>query len=101
MRDPLVRVVLERAEIRVDGTRVGRPAWRADVFHKPRGVLTTRRDPRGRRTVFDLFGAKERELVAVGRFDLATSGLLLLTIDTRLAAWVASIRSTRCRGSMS
>jgi 23S rRNA pseudouridine2605 synthase len=87
---PLMPVVPERTAIRVDGRRVGRQAWRTIVFHKPRGVLTTRRDPEGRPTVFDVLGAEGRGLVAVGRLDLATSGLMLLTTDTRLAAWITN-----------
>src|SRR5205823_9099474 len=66
-----------------------RREWRTILFHKPRGVVTTRKDPQGRRTVFDAVGDEARGLVAVGRLDLATTGLLLLTSDTRLADWIA------------
>ena len=65
-----------------------RLAWRTILFHKPRGVVTTRRDPQGRRTIYDVIGPAARRLVAVGRLDLATSGLLLLTSDTRLSDWI-------------
>jgi 23S rRNA pseudouridine2605 synthase len=58
----------------------------ADIlFHKPRGVVTTRQDPEGRPTIYDVIGPSARGLIAVGRLDLAASGLLLLTIATRLA----------------
>jgi 23S rRNA pseudouridine2605 synthase len=84
-RNPLKPVVPERAKITVDGEPAARTAWRTIALHKPRGVVTTRRDPQGRRTIFDVLGEAGRGLIAVGRLDLATSGLLILTSDTQLA----------------
>jgi 23S rRNA pseudouridine2605 synthase len=88
VRDPTRLVVPERAPIVVDGERRSRSPWRTLLLHKPRGVVTTRRDPEGRPTVFDVLGDSGAGLNAVGRLDLATSGLLLLTNDTQLANWI-------------
>lgn len=83
--DPERAVVPERALIEVDGEAAERAPFRCLMLHKPRGYVTTLSDPQGRPTVFDLVADASRHLVAVGRLDLATSGLLLLTNDTRLA----------------
>jgi 23S rRNA pseudouridine2605 synthase len=70
-----------RDRIEVDGRRLGRPARRKSyLVHKPRGVVTTTRDPHARRTVLDLVRSDER-LFPVGRLDAASEGLLLLTND--------------------
>jgi len=92
--DAAQRVRLDHARIAVDG-RSGAPvsAPRLIAFHKPRGVVTTRRDPEGRRTVFDVLGAAGDGLVAVGRLDLASTGLLLFTDDTALADRLTDPRS--------
>lgn len=71
--------------ITVDGVPVGAPAevfWL--VLHKPAGVVTTRRDPAGRRTVFDLVPDRPG-LTYVGRLDYLTEGVLLLTTDGKAA----------------
>jgi 23S rRNA pseudouridine2605 synthase len=83
--NPSASVVPERVRITLDGERRTRAAWRTILFYKPRGVVTTRHDPEGRKTIYDVIGPSATGLIAVGRLDLATSGLLLLTSDTRLA----------------
>jgi 23S rRNA pseudouridine2605 synthase len=85
---PAAPVVPERITVSVDGQAKRAAAWRLLLLNKPRGVVTTRRDPEGRRTVFDLIDGGGEQLVSVGRLDLASSGLLLLTTDTRLADWL-------------
>jgi 23S rRNA pseudouridine2605 synthase len=67
------------------------------ALHKPRGTVTTRRDPEGRKTVFDVVGDDADGLIAVGRLDLASSGLLLLTSDTQLANWLTDPQSAIAR----
>ena len=88
VRDPAALVVPERIAVAIDGQARMPAAWRLIILNKPRGVVTTRRDPEGRRTVFDIVTGVDGHLVAVGRLDLATAGLLLLTTDTRLADWL-------------
>jgi 23S rRNA pseudouridine2605 synthase len=84
-------VVGARDRVEVDGKRV-RPQKLAYVLlHKPAGVVTTARDPHGRRTVVDLIGRKPG-VVPVGRLDADTTGALLLTNDGPLAHRLAHPR---------
>lgn len=68
-----------RDRVEVDGRSVsiGEPIWVA--LHKPPGYVTTRSDPHGRRTVYDLLPPELSGLFHVGRLDAASEGLLLLT----------------------
>jgi 23S rRNA pseudouridine2605 synthase len=86
IRDPLWPVVPERVTIAIDGEARAKAAARTILLHKPRGVVTTRRDPEGRPTAYDLVRDAGPQIQAVGRLDLASSGLLLFTTDSRLAA---------------
>ena len=80
----------ERDAIAVDGRPLRARAKLYYALHKPRGYLTTRTDPGGRPTVYDLLGAVEAWVIPVGRLDLDTSGLLLLTNDTDFAERVTN-----------
>ena len=74
-------------DVRVDGRRVRVVTrHRYVLLHKPRGYVTTRSDPQGRRTVLDLLAGVREYLYPVGRLDYDTEGLLLLTNDGDLAA---------------
>jgi 23S rRNA pseudouridine2605 synthase len=75
----------------VDGREVGKQALRHVLLNKPRGTITTARDPEGRPTVVDLVGGDVR-IVPVGRLDRDTTGVLLLTNDGPLAHRLAHPR---------
>jgi 23S rRNA pseudouridine2605 synthase len=71
--------------VTVDGKPVGAPApARLFRYHKPAGLLTTERDPKGRPTIYDRLPAGLPRVMPVGRLDLSTEGLLLLTTDGEL-----------------
>ncbi len=71
--------------VAVDGRPIRRERLTYWVVHKPRGVLTTVRDPQRRRTVVELVPDRARRLFPVGRLDRDTEGLVLLTNDGRVA----------------
>ena len=70
----------DKQTITVRGKRVTQKPRRWIAFHKPLGVVTTAKDEEGRRTVFD-FLPRSEGLTYVGRLDVMTTGLLLLTTD--------------------
>ena len=86
--DPAARVAPEQIAVAIDGQQSRRIGHLTIVLHKPRGYVTTTSDPEGRPTVYDLLGDLHARVIPVGRLDLATSGLLLLTNDTQLAHWL-------------
>jgi 23S rRNA pseudouridine2605 synthase len=85
LESPAVNVTAA-SRITLDGEAVPEPeATRLWRFHKPTGVVTTSRDPEGRPTVFDRLPEGMPRVVAVGRLDLSSEGLLLVTNDGELA----------------
>lgn len=94
--------VTARDDIRVDGRRVAQPQparlWR---YHKPDGLLTTNKDPKGRPTIYDRLPPDMPRVISIGRLDLTSEGLLLLTNDGELArqmelpanAWTRTYRA--------
>lgn len=92
--------------VRVEGLVMTNPAMRLDnssdilldgkklpaaeipkiwIYHKPAGLLVSRLDPQGRRTIYDELPAFAKNLMSVGRLDLSSEGLLLLTNNGALA----------------
>jgi pseudouridine synthase len=84
-------VVGKHDVVEVDGARIERQPLAFLLLNKPAGVVTTARDPQGRRTVVDLVPAAPR-VVPVGRLDVDTTGALLLTNDGDLAHRLAHPR---------
>lgn len=75
--------------ITVDGDRLDeKPPARVWRYHKPSGLVTTARDPQGRPTVFDALPKELGRVISVGRLDLTSEGLLLLTNDGGLARFM-------------
>src|SRR5215471_754463 len=101
--------VTARDRITVDGKRLPRrERTRLFLYHKPVGLVSTNADPQGRPTVFDALPKNLPRLMSIGRLDIGTEGLLLLTNDGGLArvlelpdtAWVRRYR-VRAHGRVS
>src|SRR5713101_4959974 len=79
VRQPEFRCSLTSDTITVHGNSIVKKSFLYIMMHKPVGVLTTRSDERGRKTVYDILGDVGNWIFPVGRLDKDTSGLLLLT----------------------
>lgn len=91
--DPALLVAPGLSRIEIAGVELVRAPWQSIALNKPRNVVTTRSDPQGRATVYDLIPDIDARLVPVGRLDLASTGLLLMTSDTTLADWLTDPRT--------
>jgi pseudouridine synthase len=90
VRDPDRWIDMERDRVRLDGRPLQARERVYLVLYKPAGYLTTYRDPQGRPTVYDLVTDVGTFVSPVGRLDLDTSGLLLMTNDTQFAERVTN-----------
>jgi 23S rRNA pseudouridine2605 synthase len=90
VRDPDSWIDMGRDRVRLDGKPLQARERIYLLLYKPTGYLTTYRDPRGRPTVYDLIADLGTFVSPVGRLDLDTSGLLLMTNDNQLAERVTN-----------
>jgi 23S rRNA pseudouridine2605 synthase len=89
-RDPETPVRLGKDRIEVDGQQLKTATKIYLVLNKPRGIVTTASDEKGRDTVYALVGAELPWVAPVGRLDKASEGLLLLTNDSEWGARVTA-----------
>jgi 23S rRNA pseudouridine2605 synthase len=89
-RDPETPVRLSKDRIEVDGQPIAAATKIYLALNKPRGIVTTASDERGRDTVYTLLGAELPWVAPVGRLDKASEGLLLLSNDSEWAARVTA-----------
>ena len=88
-RDPETPVYLDRDHVEVDHRIVGAEAKVYLMLNKPRGVVTTASDEKGRDTIYSCLSAGLPWVAPVGRLDKASEGLLLLTNDSEWAARIS------------
>ena len=88
--NPDTWVDLERDRVMLDGKPLQKQKDVYLLLYKPTGYLTTYDDPQGRQTIYDLLPDRDRYVFPVGRLDLDTSGLLILTNDTAFAERVTN-----------
>lgn len=78
--------VSDRDKVEVDGNIISqKERTRLWLFHKPSGTVTTNQDPEGRKTIFELMPEDLPRLMSIGRLDINTEGLLLMTNDGGLS----------------
>ena len=88
VRDPATWVWWPKDSVSIDDQPIQDSVKRFILFHKPKGVLTTHSDEKGRKTIFDVLPEDLGYMHPVGRLDQATSGLLLLTNDSALSSYL-------------
>lgn len=85
IRDPNKRISLNHDRLMLDGVVLQAQQKRYLVLNKPRGLITTKNDEKGRDTVYKCLSDIDKKLSPVGRLDMASEGLLLFTNDTQWA----------------
>lgn len=90
VRDPEQWVDMDRDRVALDGKPVRAEQKTYLMLNKPKGYLTSYTDPEGRKTIYDLLKSLDQWVFPVGRLDLDTSGLLLVTNDSEFAEHITS-----------
>lgn len=90
VRDPDHWVDMARDRVIFDGKPLRAAEKVYLLFYKPKGYLTTYKDPDGRPTIYDVMKGVDEKVFPVGRLDLDTSGLLLLTNDSQFAEQITN-----------
>jgi pseudouridine synthase len=80
----------DRAHIEIFGLKAIKDEPKLILFHKPVGYITTKRDPEGRPTIYDLLPKEYFSFHPVGRLDQNTSGLLLITNSTKISHYLTN-----------
>lgn len=80
----------DTAHIEISGAKASKEGPRLILFHKPKGYLTTKRDPEGRPTIYDVLPKEFGNFHAVGRLDQHTSGLLLITNSSKVSHFLTN-----------
>ncbi|GAB4017560.1 MAG: pseudouridine synthase [Bdellovibrio sp.] len=88
VKDPDYKVVPEKIKLIIDEVEAKKVATLYLILHKPKGLVTTSQDEKGRKTIYSCLEDIKQHLPAVGRLDMMTSGLLILTNDNRFSAWL-------------
>lgn len=86
--NPNQQVIPEKIKIEIDGQSHTKAENITIAFYKPKGVVTTTSDEKNRSTIYDYLPTHFGKLVTVGRLDMYTTGLLLLTTNTQLANYL-------------
>jgi 23S rRNA pseudouridine2605 synthase len=86
-KNPATQVEEDEAEVYVSGRKVApKEKYTVIVYNKPKGELVTKKDPKGRKTIYDGLDKKYKHYIPVGRLDYATEGVLLLTDASKVAS---------------
>ena len=94
--NPATQVDERHANVMISGKKiVPQDVFTVIVYNKPRGELVTKKDPQGRRTIYDSLSKQYRHFIPVGRLDFASEGLLLLTDASRVATALMTSKMER------
>ncbi|TDA68224.1 rRNA pseudouridine synthase [Sulfuricurvum sp. IAE1] len=94
--NPATQVDEKHDQVMISGKKiVPQDQFTVIVYNKPRGELVTKKDPQGRRTIYDSLSKQYRHFIPVGRLDFASEGLLLLTDASRVATALMTSKMER------